>query len=281
MTNKSEYALNFCNAILMAIGIGFIGVASFTLLKYKPLGAVISPVINEAYCVLGFGCILVVLGIVGVTVLGCNISSGDKHYRRGCCWNFTLIATVVLMVTLAVTELTVGLLLFTPEAVNSQVCDVMNKTFNEYNTENSNSTQYFDTVEQELKCCGVNGYMDWQALRNSSDVTQGCCTNTTAPGCYKDITSLDITQIKNKIYTRGCYEAYKESLHGVSMVTTVFFYAAAAMLVLTSITCVTNLVVNCCIEVEDEPDFGFYKREETTPMTGVNSASSTNSRYRS
>lgn len=61
----------------------------------------------------------------------------------------------------------------------------------------------------------MESHEDWFIILNSNDVTPGCCTSNPgvdADTCYKNINELKPLQIKETIYTEGCFDSMKDKL---------------------------------------------------------------------
>ena len=64
----------------------------------------------------------------------------------------------------------------------------------------------WDTVQRELKCCGVNEWQEWKAIdtagKPKDQVPESCCINE-QEGCGKNPTD-------ETVYGKGCYDTFSD-----------------------------------------------------------------------
>ena len=86
----------------------------------------------------------------------------------------------------------------------------MKSALDKYNTDDDTRfyiVEAWDAVQEDLQCCGVDGYQDWAkstGWNNQNDVPDSCCKNQTV-GCGEG-TIVDNPTWSNTwmIHTGGC-----------------------------------------------------------------------------
>jgi len=120
----------------------------------------------------------------------------------------------------------------------------MIKIFNKYGGQDPELTKTLDRAQHELKCCGVNHYSDWYnttIIPNTvtDDVPIGCCKDETVTQCTK-VRGKATDQVKELIYTEGCFSKYVNLVEGEST----WMIVGAIVLALVQLACV---VIACGI----------------------------------
>lgn len=75
---------------------------------------------------------------------------------------------------------------------------------------NDEVTKNWDTLQEKLQCCGVEGYGDWSKT-NFASVPESCCL-TVSTGCSTGTVYLPEAAAKLIIYTQGCVTKVIDSL---------------------------------------------------------------------
>jgi len=101
--------------------------------------------------------------------------------------------------------------------VQDWIKDGMNKTIVDYGKSDFESVKTsWDIIQPNLKCCGVESYKDWTNAFKVSDVADSvpasCCKNLEDPKCGDGLADKPEDQVKDKIYTEGCFSEVKDEL---------------------------------------------------------------------
>lgn len=77
-------------------------------------------------------------------------------------------------------------------------------------------TETWNIVQHELKCCGTEGYDDWENVtfsQASNSVPDSCCLSD-VENCGKGILAEPVDQVPKIIYTNGCLDKLKDVITG-------------------------------------------------------------------
>jgi len=134
-----------------------------------------------------------------------------------------LVVLIIAQVTCAI------LLLVYKDTAEDFIKDGMYKGFNKYgNPKDTDLTNALDKIQNDLKCCGVEGPEDWKNATNLNElsVADGCCKDM-EDGCGHNYFDSPINP--EDIYHEGCYEVIKEQLLGLGLGITGLILAAAGV----------------------------------------------------
>ncbi|CAL4066061.1 unnamed protein product, partial [Meganyctiphanes norvegica] len=130
----------------------------------------------------------------------------------------------------------------------------MEEEFDKYdNPTNTQITHDLDTIQNDLKCCGVNGPADWKnaTYMNSISVADGCC-KTLKEGCGHDY--FDHFNVV-EIYEDGCFQAFEEKFMGIGQgMLDLVIAAAVVLLTIFLTTCVTGYEFFISVENHSESE---------------------------
>jgi len=187
------------NLATMCIGIAIIGLSSYVV----QLGRDYNHLVEDGEMLL----MVPIWTLVGGLLMTIVSFFGCCGILRGSPCMLRLYGTFVVL--LVVMELVCGtLLVMNKEWFMDRVHDGMTNTFYKYGPDHPALSDSIDVSQHELRCCGVSSYNDWFLIKNDNDVTPGCCTRdpgVDANDCYRNINELTPEELKETIYTEGCY----------------------------------------------------------------------------
>jgi len=152
----------------------------------------------------------IVLIVAGVLV--CLV--GFMGCCGACMGNSCMLKTYgILLTVLLIAEIGVGIAAFVykGDVEDSLKTDMLNLIPNYNNADGEDPdlviTQAWDTLQENLKCCGVSNDTDWRDNKNitTNGVPDSCCKDV-KPGCGQ------LSPNPDKIYTQGCIDAFKDQL---------------------------------------------------------------------
>ncbi|ODM91919.1 CD63 antigen [Orchesella cincta] len=160
--------------------------------------------------------------------------------------NFSIFYLVMIGCTMAL-EISALTMLFKNDAdgmPENTMYNSMGNYYNEGSPSQNVSVQFWNYMQDNLKCCGIYGYTDWVAASQAPEVgfiPKSCCIgdNQTSESCTEVITKDKINSvafIKNTIYMDGCLSQYN-SFYGIG------FLELTAILVIFCQVC--GLVTAC------------------------------------
>ncbi|XP_013405080.1 CD63 antigen-like isoform X1 [Lingula anatina] len=176
-------------------------------------GAVVLTSFSEYAQFLGegpFGSAATYVIIVGVIILIVAFFGCFGAIKENYCMVMTFAA---LLIIIFIFELAAGIAGF---VLKDQVVDVIktsaSKILDEAGTGNTADITIFNTIEKDFKCCGVNGFGDWENKTNKLG-GDGCCIsldsslNNNRTGCYEYYLNKGDT---GKLRNDGCVKAVQE-----------------------------------------------------------------------
>lgn len=134
----------------------------------------------------------------------------------GCCGavreNYCMLITfTTLLVCIFVLELSAGI---SGYALRSQAGDIIKEkmidTIPKYK-KNEEIARFWDLLQNDFKCCGVDNSTDWSGVFKTGDLPQSCCqleTNKFIP--VMDTTVCNTTSLN--IHPRGCLDEFQYSI---------------------------------------------------------------------
>jgi len=155
----------------------------------------------------------------------------------GCCGaikeNYCMVMTfAVLLAVIFIAEIGVGIAGFVMrKQVEEKMGSQMLKTMKQYNATDAGGVRHtWDKMQQQFKCCGVNGYKDWTNQTTMANPPESCCKKPTAK-CSENVAD---------IYTDGCIDGFKNWVeHNV--------YILAGVGVGLAFVQVIGMIFACCL----------------------------------
>jgi len=211
------------NLAVMCVGLAIIGLSSYVVHLGRDYNHLVEDgellLLVPVWTLIG-GILMTVVSFFGC----CGILRGSPCMLR-------VYGTFVVL--LVVMELVCGtLLLMNKDWFMERVHEGMNNSFMKYGPDHPQLSDSIDASQHELKCCGIDSYNDWFLILNDNDVTPGCCTRdpgVDAYSCYKNINELKPEELKETIYTKGCYVALQDLLLHESLTLGILVIVLCAM----------------------------------------------------
>jgi len=107
--------------------------------------------------------------------------------------------------------------------------------------DNKEVKESWDSIQEQLKCCGVNNYSDWSMVQHlQGKVPVSCCTDQT------DVDQCQQSPDRFLYDTEGCFTLLKETLEsnktniGIGTATIVVFMFANLLAIFTYVGCLTD-----------------------------------------
>lgn len=226
----TKLALFIVNFAIFAAGVAVVALASMIINKDGTYGSLlVSGVFTLPIIILIAGLIIVVIGFLGC----CGAMKGSSCMLK---------TYAFIIIVLLIAEITLGiLLLIYPNKAEETIKKGMNEAFKNYGIDEA-TEKSLDAIESDLKCCGVDGYKDWQKYPYGADgnVSRGCCIEDHSDDCFMNMNTLDEETAKRYIFTRGCYDAIKEDLKDETIGLGVVLFIMAIVQVL-AVTCACGL----------------------------------------
>lgn len=141
---------------------------------------------------------LIIVGVIVfiVAFFGCCGAVLEKH-----CMIITFAVFLLIIFTL---ELAVGIAGFVRRNEVENMLEInFSESLTKYKTQPEIQTSW-NTVQNDFKCCGINGTADWKAVFNSDELPYTCCENNS-----KD---EKCTVESDNVFERGCLPLLKEVL---------------------------------------------------------------------
>ncbi|EDO47592.1 predicted protein [Nematostella vectensis] len=196
--NCIKYMVFLFNFIFFLGGVGLMGVGIYVQLKigdYVELQSV--KYITGSIIIIAVGAFIAL-----VSFFGC--CGAIKEHR---CLLATFFALLFIILAVEITGTALGYVY--RNKVEEQLGKDMNDTIVSYGEKGKEGiTDAYDAIQKKEKCCGINGFKDWQrsyyTKGNHSIVPDSCC-KTVSKGC-------GINFKENDIYTKGCFDTVKTLL---------------------------------------------------------------------
>ena len=150
------------------------------------------------------GVILTIVSFFGICAVCTNNSCMFKGF--GC---------LMLLVVIAEFGIAIAILILKVDAEEA-ISNAMNSSLNDYgNGTKTEVTSSWDNIQHDLKCCGVDTYMDWKnttfnqqgnTTKYGDDVPDSCCINGPTTGCGNGQLSTQ----NRTIYEKGCLKTFED-----------------------------------------------------------------------
>lgn len=189
--NVIKYLMFFFNALFWLSGLCLIIVGAIIKSKYGNYLTFADSKYADA------AIFLIIVGVVVfiVAFLGC-CGAIKEHY----CMVTTFSVFMVIIFILEVAAGALGL------AYKKKVVDIADKALkkgvSKYHSEKG-AKQFFDWLQSEFKCCGIDGQVDWgNSTSGNSTIPASCCkTDKTDAACANTASNL---------YTVGCKQKFQD-----------------------------------------------------------------------
>ncbi|XP_073245153.1 CD63 antigen-like [Porites lutea] len=180
------------NFIFFLGGVGLLGVGIYVHLN---IGDYVE--LSSVKYVTGSIIIMVVGAIIAViSFFGCCGAIRENRCLLG-----TFFAVMLLVFGLEVAGTVLGYVY--RDQVKTQLKKDLDNALNQYRQDGKDGvTKAFDLLQEKEKCCGVNGYEDWQTTpftNGTHGIVPDSCCKKMKSGCGNKFS-------KDNIYTEGCYE---------------------------------------------------------------------------
>jgi len=215
------------NLLLFLIGLGLVIVSAISL----HLGSEFGEVLESGH--LTFPIILLIVGIF-ILLLGFLGCCGAQ--KENACMLYTY-STVLLILVIA--QFACGIILVTnKDTAEDTIKEGMWISFNKYgNPNDTHFTEVVDKLQNELKCCGVEGPEDWKNATYLDDISvpDGCCKDM-KKGCGKGYFD-HVNAVE--IYEDGCYDIIRDEIMDLGVgIAGLIFIAAGVQLIIVIMACV-------------------------------------------
>lgn len=204
--NVVKYLMFFFNALFWLSGLALIIVGAIVKSKYgQYLTFADSKYADAAIFLICVGVIVFIIAF-----LGC-CGAIKEHY----CMVTTF---AVFMVIIFVLEIVAGVLGLVYKTKVTAVADkALKKGLEKYGKEEG-ANVFFDWLQQEFKCCGIDGQKDWKPKASSNATVAPVGNATVAPVasgvpkscCIKDHTKPNCVKVSANLYTAGCKKKFED-----------------------------------------------------------------------
>ena len=191
------YIICFVNFVFFLASLPIIGIGAYILLTMKDFKQFDDNISAS------FAIILIVLGAVVMIVafFGCCGACTENP-----CEMYTY-GTLLALIFVALIGVTVTFVIFKDE-IERTVKDKMKKSIDKYNNSTTGDIKkIWDWVQKDVKCCGVETYMDWNRVMEGEHKVPDSCCKVETEGCGK--AGFFDTE---KIYTEGCLVTLKTKI---------------------------------------------------------------------
>jgi len=193
------------NILFFVVGCGIIGLGCYMYFQMRDYLSFLGDTGFED-ATIGFivvGVILTVVSFFGICAVCTDNSCLFKSF--GC---------LMMLVVIAEFGIAIAILILKVDAEEA-ISTAMNDSLDDY-TVNPEVTNSWDSIQKDLKCCGVDTYTDWKNTtfnhpKNMTkyDVPDSCCIDGPTQDCGKD--QLDPNTHKNgTIYEKGCLKTFED-----------------------------------------------------------------------
>ncbi|XP_015220951.1 tetraspanin 37 [Lepisosteus oculatus] len=225
---RAQVALRIITQLLWLAGL-LVGISSaYLLVRYKYC----SLFFQDVFPTILFPTILAILAasfLVLSGVVGCRVSSKDSPCLQGIFVYFLIIVFCLVATTAAFAYSKSG-------QVDSELAPLQS-VFESYNGSSQDPADHaVDSLQKELRCCGVRGFQDWLATpwfnhSGSLQVPLSCC-NSTSHNCSGSVHQPEL------LYPQGCQEKLKDALTFILQVTLI----SAAVIAIIQVMALASVV---------------------------------------
>jgi len=189
-----KYMLFVFNLLFVITGITLIAAAAVIQISYSKFLDFLGDGLTAPVIFIVAGCIIFV-----VSFFGCCGAVKESNCMM---LTFAFMLTVIFLL-----EIGAGIAGYIfLNKLNSSVKPLMTEALDSYNMpDHDGVTQTWDYVQHEYRCCGIQGYADWQQSNWHKDkpkesVPDSCC-RTYSSGCG---TGMAVGSVNETIYENGC-----------------------------------------------------------------------------
>ena len=196
------------------MGAGLLGLGIWVVTERRAYDSVSNVAFNPAVIIMVAGSVVFIIGFFGCV--------GTLRQNR-----YLLEIYVILLTLLFMLEAVAAILAFVyRDEIRDNVSDVLQETVENYRNPgyDHDLQQALDEVQENLMCCGADGYNDWEMNQyfscespsvNACGVPQSCCKNDKENSlCGANMRRLTSTSTlapsQRNIYTSGCVYALEE-----------------------------------------------------------------------
>lgn len=203
----NKFALFVINFVVFGVGVAVVVLASLVISKNSTYGVMLQDgTFSLPIIVLIAGLIILLIGFLGC----CGA------LKENSCLLQTY-AGIVLVLLIAEVILAILIFVYTNQAKDT-VRTGMDGIFDNYGGKDQSLTASLDHAQQDLHCCGVRNYTDWENYQygqlHPNSVADGCCREFTKD-CGLNV--LSFGDIQDKIYTQGCFRAIENDIEGLAI----------------------------------------------------------------
>jgi len=241
---KGRCLLTVLTCASIVIGVCLVGVTAFMMAQAHVYTDLLGPYLT------GLGVAFIVVGVVTAAIgaVGCigSILGAVPKARA------VLTAFVIGMVAILVVEMTaVALAIVYHQHVEGFAAGVMGELMEQYKEDDGAelNVKVIDKLQENLKCCGVDGYADWKDLpfgQKTLGLPEYCCQEedretVCAEGIFDDDADPEVIgNLEKTIYTNGCLKATSDFVNDRGL----WVLAASVLIILFQIL---NTILGCVV----------------------------------
>ena len=222
---------------LLIVGVwGLVQGTSYFFIAMLPITSVIT--VSALIVIVG---VVILLGAIAHIVF-VRFSGTQKYSRRLMTCGLLFFVLYVLPIVVVAFGITAAALI---PSLSETTCTRLsaNTTFNNYLSDQSVQDN-FDSVQHNLKCCGVVAFTDYESIFNNLSVPVSCC-NTTNPlanetTCPEIVSNAQQANQTGLIYSEGCVPQLQSVLQYILSV-------VAGVSITIGVLDVFGNVMSCCL----------------------------------
>lgn len=219
-----KYLMFLFNLILAVIGLIFIIAGALAMTKFADYVQFLPNGEGSGVCKL-----LIAIGVI-VFIVGFFGCCGA--YRENTCFLFVFAAFLIVIFLLEVGAVIFGIVM--KGDIETGLKKGMQDTLLKYG-ENEVDSNAWNSTQIDLKCCGVNGYKDYNNTKwfkgNGGQWPDSCCKGDRETGCGAE---------KSNLVDKGCYDALLQILKGQLNLIVIIGAVVAFIQVL-------GIICSCCL----------------------------------
>ena len=195
------------NILFFMVGCGIIGLGCYMYFEMKDYLSFLGDTgfVDAAIGFIVVGVILTIVSFFGI----CAVCTSNSCMYKG-------FGCLMLLVVIAEFGIAIAILILKVDAEEA-ISNAMNSSLNDYgNGTKTDVTSSWDNIQQDLKCCGVDTYMDWKnttfnqqgnTTNYGDNAPDSCCRNGPTTDCGKGQLS---THQNLTIYDKGCLKTFED-----------------------------------------------------------------------
>ena len=190
------------NILFFMVGCGIIGLGCYMYFEMKDYLSFLGDTgfVDSTIGFIVIGVVLTVVSFFGI----CAVCTDNRCMFKafGCIMAIVVIAEFGIAIAILICKVDAE------EAISKE----MRSSLNKYgNGTDEDVTSSWDQIQQDLKCCGVDTYMDWKYTTfNQNGTTNNSpdsCCKTVGTDCGKNALTSNET-----IYVKGCFKTFEDSI---------------------------------------------------------------------